>query len=261
MSTDSFINALRRFLTRRGPVRSIRSDNGTNFLGADNEFKRLFQEMDHSKVQGFLSSKNCDWIVWKLNPPSSSHRGGIWERAIRSARAIICSLMSDSKQHFCDEVFRTFLCEVESVMNSRPVTSEASSDPTIEALTPNHLLTMKSNLVLPPPGEFQNSDLYCRKRWRTVQHLANQFWLRWKREYILLLQQRQKWSNPKRNFAINDIVLVKDEDLKRNQWPLAIITNVYTDDDGLVRSVDLRTEKCKTSLKRPIQKLVLLIEA
>lgn len=261
MSTDSFINALRRFLTRRGPIRSIQSDNGTNFLGADNEFAKIVHGLDQSKVKGFLSSNNCDWILWKRNPPHSSHRGGIWERAIRSARAIIDSLMMENNQHFDDEVFRTFLCEVESIMNSRPITSEASNDPTIEALTPNHLLTMKSKLVMPPPGEFQRSDLYCRKRWRVVQHLANQFWLRWKKEYVLLLQQRQKWNNPKRNFAIDDVVLLKDEECKRNQWPLARITSVYTDDDGLVRSVELRTERCKTTLKRPIQKLVLLVEA
>ena len=48
MDTDSFILALRRFISRRGPVRSIRSDNGGNFVGVEEEMKRALQEMDQS---------------------------------------------------------------------------------------------------------------------------------------------------------------------------------------------------------------------
>ena len=42
MESDSFINALRRFLAVRGPVRQIRSDCGRNIIGARNELKRCF---------------------------------------------------------------------------------------------------------------------------------------------------------------------------------------------------------------------------
>ena len=49
-STSSFINALRRFLSRRGPVRQIRCDMGTNFVGARNEMKGSLVEIDQDKV-------------------------------------------------------------------------------------------------------------------------------------------------------------------------------------------------------------------
>ena len=47
METDSFIPALRCFIARRDNVRSITSDNGTNIVGADNELKQAFGEMNH----------------------------------------------------------------------------------------------------------------------------------------------------------------------------------------------------------------------
>ena len=103
-------------------------------------------------------------------------------------------------------------------------------------------------------------DQYSRKRWKFVQHLANVFWNKWKREYMSLLQGRQKWTKAKRNFRVDDIVLVKDADVPRNQWPLGRIIQTFTSSDGLVRSAELITAKSKSTLRRPIQKLVLLLE-
>ena len=50
LETDSFINAPRRFLAERGPVRQIRSDRGTNFVGAKRELADALKEMDHEKI-------------------------------------------------------------------------------------------------------------------------------------------------------------------------------------------------------------------
>ena len=65
IDSDSFILALRRFMARRGEVRTIWSDNGTNFVGADNELKRALKEMDHEKIRMFLQQKGADYIKWK----------------------------------------------------------------------------------------------------------------------------------------------------------------------------------------------------
>ena len=135
------------------------------------------------------------------------------------------------------------------------------NDPTSMPISPINLLTLKTKIILPPPGVFQKEDLYCRKRWRQVQHLANEFWSRWRKEFLSNLQTRQKWLTQKRNFSINDIVLVKDENLARNQWPLARVTETFPDpDDGLVRKVKLLVSTSKSKLQRPIHKLVLLVE-
>ena len=121
---------------------------------------------------------------------------------------------------------------------------------------------MKSKVLLPPPGEFQKQDVYCRKRWRAVQYLANQFWARWRKEFLVTLQQRVKWTAPKRNFQVNDVVLIKDEDCSRNQWPMGRVVNaIESDHDKLVRAVDLYCPRSKSTLRRPIHKLVLLVGA
>ena len=262
LETDSFLLALRRFIARRGPVRSIRSDNGTNFVGADNELTRAFKEMDHERLGAALGEMGCDWMItWKRNPPTASHMGGVWERQIRSVRDILQSLLKTNGHLLNDESLRTLLLEAEAIVNSRPLTVDSLSDPTCLPLSPAQVLTMKSKVVLPPPGVFEEADLYCRKRWRRVQHLANEFWQRWRKEYLASLQARQKWGKVRRNFCVNDIVLLKDDSATRNHWPMGRVEKVAADDGGLVRSVQLRVAYSKDLVSRPISKIVLLVEA
>ena len=261
LTTDSFILALRCFIARRGEVRSIRSDNGTNFVGADNEFKKAIKEMDEEKIQSFLTENGCDWIGWSRNPPTASHMGGVWERQIRSVREILNSLLKNHAHILNDESLRTLLLEAEAIVNSRPLTVDNINDPNSIPLSPTQLLTLKSKLVLPPPGVFQKEDLYARKRWRRVEYLACQFWQRWRKEFLSSLQERQKWNTTRRNFQVGDIVLLQDDEQVRNHWPRGIVTETFPDSEGLVRSVKLRVANSKTPTMRPIAKLVLLVEA
>ena len=104
--------------------------------------------------------------------------GGVWERQIRSVRNVLASLLESHGTQLDDESLRTFMIEAEAIVNCRPLavnTINSSQYP--EPLTPNHLLTMKSKVVMPPPGHFQRTDLYLNKRWRRVQYLANEFWM------------------------------------------------------------------------------------
>jgi len=150
-----------------------------------------------------------------------------------------------------------------AIVNSRLLTVTSLNDPTaIEPLTPNHILQMKSTRALPPPGRFEPTDLYIRKRWRRVQYLTEVFWGRWKREYLLSLNERQKWTKPRRNLLVGDVVMVKDESTPRMEWPLAIITEVQPDADEVKISVGTKDLGGNTRLlERPVQKLVLLLES
>ncbi|XP_006813334.1 uncharacterized protein LOC102808943 [Saccoglossus kowalevskii] len=97
-------------------------------------------------------------------------------------------------QKLNDELLRTLLVEAEAIVNSRPLTyTDVSSTSSLEPLSPSHILTLKSNVVLPPPGEFQRADVYCHHCWRRVQYLANEFWSCWKTEFLLTLHEQQKW--------------------------------------------------------------------
>jgi len=265
MSTDSFILALRRFIGRRGNVRLMRSDNGTNFVGADNELSKSLKEMDNTRIKNFLLNHNADWIVWQKNPPLASHMGGVWERQIRSARRILTALLDEHKELLNEESLRTVMVETEAIINSRPLTVETINDSDSSLpLSPSNLLTMKSDVILPPPGIFESPDKYSRKQWRRVQHVANEFWHRWRKEFLSSLQERQKWLKTTRNLQIGDIVILK-EDSERNKWPLARVVEVEADGDGKVRSARLKVANLNNSykhefLRRPISKLVLLVE-
>ena len=132
--------------------------------------------------------------------------------------------------------------------------SDDPRDP--EALTPNHLLLMRSGPTL-APGVFSKDDCYSRCRWRHTQYMADAFWRRWMREYLPTFQERQKWNHLSRNFTVGNVVLLLDENLLRSSWPLGRILKVFPNqNDGLVRSVKVKT---RTSvLVRPIDKIVLL---
>ena len=131
--------------------------------------------------------------------------------------------------------------ETANIINSRPLTVDNFSDPlSPQPLTPNHILTMKSSVVLPPPGNFVKEDIYLRKKWRRVQHVLNMCWLRWQREFIQSLHKRQKRISPKRNLAKRDIVIIRDENLPRNQWLLAIVVELIPLKEGLICEVKVR---------------------
>ena len=112
---------------------------------------------------------------------------------------------------------------------------------------------------LPPPGKFVTEDVFARKRWRRVQFLVEQFWSRWRKEYLLNLNARQKWHVPKRNLLPDDVVIISDDHAAHSEWQLARVIEAKEDADGLVRKVKLRV---RTSfIERPVQKLVLLLES
>ena len=261
METDAFINALRRFINRRGKVRELRCDQGSNFIGAKNELEAALKEVNVDSVKNFLLTQDCDLFEFKMNVPCASHMGGIWERLIRTVRSVLAGLLDDHAQQLDDETLRTLFTEAENIVNSRPLTVDNLSDPEApEPITPNHLLTLKAKVVLPPPGNFSRPDLYSRRRWRRVQYLSDQFWRRWQREYCLLQQKRQKWNDVSPNSQVGDIVLIRDDSCPRNQWPLARVTEVFPSEDGLVRKVRLlvTTSGTKKFFERPIHKLILI---
>ncbi|XP_067672348.1 uncharacterized protein [Haliotis asinina] len=212
--------------------------------------------MSQERIQSYLLKSN---IEWKFNPPSASHMGGVWERLIRSVRQVLSPLLREFGERLNDESYRTLLCEVEAIINSRPLTTVSDSPDDLNPLSPNHLLMMKSNVYIPPPGHFQRNDVYMRRRWRRIQYLANVFWSRWRREYLLNLQVRQKWNESKRSMQVGDIVLITDQNTPRLQWPMGRVIATESDKRGHVRSVVLRT--LKGELRRPVHKLVLLLSS
>ena len=250
LETDAFINGLTRFVARRGCPAKILSDNGTNLVGAQAELSRSFRQLDRGKIVAAARRQN---IEWKFNPPYGSHHGGLWERMIRTIRQVLVALLF-SVSRLNDDVLHTVFCEVENVVNSRPLTKLSDDIHDDNPITPNHLLLLRGNYVY-PWGVTQESDTY-RRRWRHVQHLVTQFWRKWLKLYIPELQRRQKWLKPSPNIKTGDLVLIVDENSPRGSWPLGLIQDTNIGRDGLVRSAKIRTRS--SVFVRPVTKLVLL---
>ncbi len=257
LDTSSFINALRRFLAFRGPIKQIRSDRGTNLIGACKELQ-IPSNIDDKSVQKYLVEHGCSWI---FNPPHASHMGGSWERMIGMARKILDSMFLQlGHMKLTHEVLTTFMAVVTAIINARPLVpvSTDPSDPFL--LTPSILLTQKVGTPIAPVGDFGTEDLFQRQ-WRQVQHLANTFWDRWMKQYLCLLQTRRKWQSEHPNVEPGIIVLLKDSQTKRNEWPLGIITQVFPSKDGKVRKVEIRIPKREGTklFLRPVTEIVVLL--
>ena len=87
LSTESFIAALKRFVSRRGLPQELYSDNGSNFKGAANDLNELYSFMHSLPFQNSLSSYLLSQkITWNFSPERAPHFGRLWEAAIKSAK-------------------------------------------------------------------------------------------------------------------------------------------------------------------------------
>ncbi|XP_076029350.1 uncharacterized protein LOC143018113 [Oratosquilla oratoria] len=205
----------------RGYPNKVWSDNGTNLVGVRTELARNVRDLDRSLIVKETRRRDDEW---SFNPPSASHRGGVWERMIRFVRKVLFALVIKSPR-MVDDILQTLFCEAERIVNSRPLT-KCSGDASDESpLTLNYLLLLQPNSPI-SWGAFHDANPY-RKHWRHVQHLVKQFWKRWVIEYLVELQRRQKWNSEDPNLSVGDLVLVMNENPARGSWPLGRVQEVW----------------------------------
>ena len=154
MDTDCFTQWLRRFIARGDNVRLIKRDNGTDFVGGENELKHAFTMMDDNKINFFWANLATDWMTFSKNPPAASHMGVVWERQIQSCWNILSSILKNHGTSLKEWSHRTLVAEVEAIVNSRPLTIETLSHPTNPMpLSPANLSTSKTKV---PPGSYHH---------------------------------------------------------------------------------------------------------
>ncbi|XP_046869100.1 uncharacterized protein LOC124461640 [Drosophila willistoni] len=200
LTTNSCLMGLRRHISRRGTPKEIYSDNGTNFRGTDAFLKDKFH-LDDAMMHRELSQQE---ISWYFNPPSAPHMGGAWERLVRSVK--------------------TVLYQVEMTVNSRPLTYVSLDDEDQEALTPNHLLLEQIDYK----WSFRQSEMF-----------ANLFWKRWVKEMLPSITRRSKWHKKVKPIGVGDIVLIVDENQRRNTWTKGRVVELTTAEDGQVRQAKM----------------------
>ena len=236
LDTQSCMNAISRFIARRGRPLKILSDNGTNFVGADNEFKAYADQL--KKLEESMSLQE---IVWKFNPPGAPHFGGVWERLVRSAKKAMYAILGPRALR--DEMLNTVCCQVEQLLNGRPLTPVSSDVEDLTALTPNHFLIGRPSVNL-PRCLVQENDTCSRKAFKVAECYSAQIWSRWTREYLNLLMSRSKWANDnQRQLQVGDLVWLVEERSKRGVYPLGRVLHVNMGSDEKVRSVQIKTRE------------------
>jgi len=253
LTSVAFLAALRRFISRRGKPMQIHSDNGTNFVGANRLLGKFLN--NESLRKGILEQSHQEGIEWRFIPPHAPHFGGLWEAGVKSTKYHLRRCIGDTILRF--EELYTVLTQIEAVLNSRPVMAVSDDPENLEALTPGHFLIGRPLTTFSEPTLHDEPAINCpRRRWDLVQRMCQQFWLRWRHDYLNSLQQRPKWSRSEANFKTGDLVILKEDHQPPLEWNLGRITQLHQGSDGLVRVVSLKTRN--GTLKRPITKLAML---
>ncbi|XP_012268197.2 uncharacterized protein LOC105693064 [Athalia rosae] len=239
MTTEGFLAALNRFISRRGRCTAIHSDNGSNLKGAKNELDGLYQllqtrEFDE-QIEKYLTEKG---IEWKFIPPLSPHFGGIRESAVKSFKHHLKRVVGN--ELFTFERFNTFVVEIESILNSGPLTPLSSDPNDFLVLTPAHFLIGES-LTSIPERDFGITPSNRLSTWQHLQKVKQHFWDRWRKEYPNELNIRHRWTNGSHDIQEGSVVVVKDNNLPPLRWILGRVIETCPGADGIIRTVKIKT--------------------
>lgn len=251
LTAQAFIAALDRFVAiRAGSIGHIYSDNGKNFVGTDRLLKEALKSWNTEEIAQHL---NLQGIQWHFSPPRAPHFGGLWEAAVKSTKYHLKRV--GGAHTFTYEELATLLAKITMVLNSRPLTPLTEDATDLVALTPGHFIT-GGQMLAPVAPQYGHIPINRLKTWQRIQHLQEEFWARFQKEYVTELNKRNKWAHRSKNLKVNDMVFIKDENTPPARWLLGRIIETYPDQNGCVRSARVRTQH--STFIRPIVKLCLI---
>lgn len=239
LTTEAFIASLRRFIARRGKPKQIWSDNGTNFTGAKSELHLLGKFLKDNN-NALANEVQNEGISWSFIPSYSPHFGGLWEAGVKTVKYHLRRVAGNALLTF--EQLYTLLTQIEATINSRPLTPLSSDPSDMAPLTPAHFLIGRPLVSIPDPDLMDVPENRL-SHFQQIQRLHQHFWKRWSREYISELQQRYKWKTNYGSLKVNDLVLIKEDNIPPLKWSLGRIVQLSYGNDGLARVAVIRTTK------------------
>lgn len=258
LSTDAFLQAFRRFSSRRGTPRTLISDNAKTFKSAAKELSTIKRS---NEVERYLSNKG---VTWEFITEKAPWHGGFWERLIKSVKR--CLKKSIGRASLSFEELRTILIEIESTLNSRPLTYVYDDEEGIlYPLTPSALIYGRRTTTTPNDNHYEivSTNRSLTRRATYQRKILNEFTKQWRKEYLLSIREcaKSKTSNlVEDSIAIGDIVILKDEGSARIFWKLAKVEELIRSKDNVVRSAKIRVlnnqNRKPVLLRRPIQHLI-----
>ncbi|KAG7200025.1 hypothetical protein KM043_004792 [Ampulex compressa] len=229
------------------------SDNGTTFTGAARQLKEFYEFIGKDQVQTDIKEfLRRSEISWSFIPPSASYFGGLWEAAVKSAKLHMHRIIGEA--HLTFEEMLTILCEIEAILNSRPLTPLTEDPNDLMCRTPGHFLVGDALNSFPCP-DLTDTNVNRLVRWQRVEQIRQHFWKRWSMETHL--QTRHKWKRPKGDqLRVGQAVLIKQHGLAPLQWISGRVREVHPGSDSVIRSATMKT--VKGLITRPLSKLAIL---
>ncbi|XP_078051981.1 uncharacterized protein LOC144478135, partial [Augochlora pura] len=158
------------------------------------------------------------------------HFGGLWEAAVKSFKHHLKRVAG--AELFTFENFNTLITEIESVLNSRPLTPISSDPNDLLVLTLGHFLIGES-LTCVREQDFRSTACNRLSCWQHIQKIKQHFWTRWHREYLNELTNRNKWANGSHSIKEGTIVLLREDHVPSMQWPLGRVIKVHPGANGI----------------------------
>ena len=210
------------------------SDNGKNFVGAEKEFVS-FIENNSKDINDFASNNN---IKFSFIPPYAPHFGGLWEAGVKSCKHHLRRVVGGTNLTY--EEFSTVLAQTEAILNSRPLTALSTDPNDLQPLTPAHFLIGRP-LTAPACQDLTATPTHRLQRYDVIEQIRQGFWKRWASEYVSELQTRTKWKSNQHSLTLNQLALIKEENLPPLRWKLGRIVRIHPGADGISRVADLLT--------------------
>ncbi|KAL0859999.1 hypothetical protein ABMA27_010314 [Loxostege sticticalis] len=255
MTSDSFISALKRFISRRGLPSDIFCDNAQTFKGADKQIKELYRLLKNDIFQRTITEyASKRGIQFHYIPAYSAHQGGLWEASVKSFKFHFKRILEARTLTF--EQLVTLAIEIEAILNSRPLCPMSNDLTDFSILTPGHFLIGCPLISLPQPSlvNVPNNRL---KFWRSIEQFRQHFWRAWSKDYLVSLNKRTKWQNNQPNIKLGSIVLLKDNIVHPQFWPLGRVVRLFPGKDSKVRVIEVMTPDKKIH-SRAFTKIVVL---
>ena len=225
-------------------------DNGSNFLGARKQIRRQNLQLDHDFIKNNLLNQS---VEWRLNLPSASHFGGVWERLVQIVKQALLLNLGSAKLTW--DVFTSIVAEAECLVNARPLTNVRSDNEDEDALTPNHFHIGRAFPNIQACVFNENPSMKT-KSWTQIRQWLEAIRKRLVREYLPTLNNRRKWTNPESKLEVNDVVWILEEWTPRGIWPLGRVTRTFTGPEHTARSSEVKT--ALGLLARPAVRLALV---
>lgn len=251
LTTECFINVLKRMTARRGKISDIYCDNATTFVGAKNELRNIAKliqnQINNSDIQLYSSKEN---ISWHFNPPKAPNFGGLWERLVKSVKFHFKRIVGGALLTH-EEAF-TIITQIEGIINSRPLTPLSNDPMDYNVLTPAHFLIGESFTDVPAP-DIRHVRSNRLDRWQRIEQLKQHFWNRFSKEVMSQLQERSKWRQMGKTKLHPGTLVLIQESSPPMFWKLGRIDELFPGSDGLPRVATVRTSQ--GSFKRSVRHL------